>query len=163
MLRVEPRTYIYCAHRNVTLGVWVGQATLPSLQGVAEVSREMVRRHPEGHSSVLFILDKIAPPSAEVSDLISRAFNERSGLACVSVIVEGTGFWGSGMRGMLTNARRNAAGSSLLRLHNTVVEAVSWMLEPHLERTGVTLDAQQLLEAVRWIRERGANHALNAT
>ena len=163
VLRLEPRVYIYCAHRNVTLGVWVGQATLPSLQGVAEVSREMVRRHPEGHSSIIFILDKIPPPSAEVSEHISRAFNERSGLSCVSVIVEGTGFWGSGMRGMLTNARRNAAGSSLLRLHNTVEEAVSWMLEPHLERTGVTLDTKQFVDAVRWIRERGASHALDAT
>lgn len=163
VLRAEPRTYLYCAYRNVTLGVWVGQATLPSLQGVAEVSREMVRRHPEGHSSVVFILDKIPPPSAEVSELISRAFNERNGLSCVSVIVEGTGFWGAGMRGMLTNARRNAASRSLLRLHNSIEEAVAFLPEPHLQRTGVALDAKPLNEALRWIRQQGAAHALHAT
>ena len=162
LLHLEPGIHMYCAHRNVTLGVWAGQATLPALAGVAEVSREMVRRFPEGHSSVLFVLDKIPPPSAEVSHHISRAFNERSGLSCVSVIIEGTGFWGSGMRSMLTNARRNAAGSSLLRLHNTIEEAVSWLLEPHQLRTGVTLDAKQLVEAVRWVREQGAAHVLNA-
>ncbi len=163
LLRVEPRIYVYAALGNVTLGVWVGQATLPSLAGVAEVSREMVRLFPEGHSSVVTILDKIPAPSAEASQHISRAFNERGGLACVSVIVEGTGFWGAGMRSMLTNARRNAASRSLLRLNTGIEEAVGWLPEENLRRTGVSVDAKQLAVALRWIREQGAAHALSAS
>lgn len=164
LLRIEPQVFCYFALRNVTLAVWVGQATLPSLHVMGTVSREMVREHPEGHSSIVFILDKIPAPSEEASELISRAFNTRSGLVCVAVVVEGTGFWGSAMRSMMGNARR-AEGESraMLRLHTSIDEVVAWLPDEHLRRTKVQLDAEQLRSSLRWVREHGAAQALNAT
>jgi hypothetical protein len=164
LLRIEPQIYCYGLYRNVTLAVWVGQATLPALHAMGGISRDMVRRFPQGHSSIVFILDKIPAPSQEASDLIARAFNTRNGLACVSVIIEGTGFWGSGMRSMLSNARRSAAGesSALLRLNSSSDEAVAWLPDETLRRTGVRVEPSGLADALRWVRERGAAQALAA-
>jgi hypothetical protein len=164
LLRIEPQVYCYFALRNVTLAVWVGQASLPSLHAMGAISRDMVSRHPEGHSSVVFILDKIPAPSQEASDLIARAFNKSNGLRCVSVIVEGTGFWGSGMRSMMGNAHRAAApaSSAMLRLNNTVAETVAWLPEEHRRRTGIVLEPERLASALRWVREQGAKQALAA-
>jgi hypothetical protein len=164
LLRIEPQIFCYGLYRNVTLAVWVGQATLPALHAMGTISREMVRRFPQGHSSIVFILDKIPAPSLEASELIARAFKTRNGLACVSVIIEGTGFWGSGMRGMLTNARRSASAESraMLRLNASSDEAVAWLPEETLRRTGVRVEPAGLADALRWVRERGAAQALSA-
>jgi hypothetical protein len=165
VLRIEPRIYCYCAYRNVTVAVWVGQATVPALHEVGAISREMVRRYPDGHSSIVYILDKIPAPSPEASAAVAHTFAARNGLACVSVILEGTGFFGSGMRSMLSNARRNAEAEStaLLKLNTSVAEVLEWLPEEHLRRTGVQLDGRALADAMRWVREHGAQRASNAT
>jgi hypothetical protein len=164
LLRIEPRIYCYCAYRNVTIAVWVGQATVPALHEVSGISREMVRRYPNGHSSIVYIADKIPAPSPEASAAIARAFDTRNGLACVSVIIEGTGFFGSGMRGMLSNARRNSEESTaLLKVNTSIAEVVEWLPEEHLRRTGVRLDPAALASAMRWLRDQGAQQALTAT
>ena len=41
LLRVEPRIYCYSAWQNLTLAVWVGQATGASVRNLGEISREM--------------------------------------------------------------------------------------------------------------------------
>jgi hypothetical protein len=163
-LRIEPRIYHYSAWQNLTLAVWVGQATGPSVRNLGEISREMIRRHPEGHSSVVFILDKIPAPTPEAREVLDKVFHARNDLACVSVVIEGSGFWASGMRSLMGNTHRAAAGatSTMLRLNTEIDEVVEWMPVEHLRRTGVELDPIEFRRVLRQVREQGADAALNA-
>ena len=164
LLRVEPRIYCYSAWQNLTLAVWVGQATGASVRNLGEISREMIRRHPEGHSSVVFILDKIPAPTPEAREVLDKVFHARNDLACVSVVIEGSGFWASGMRSLMGNTHRAAAGatSTMLRLNTAIDEVVEWMPAEHARRTGVELDAEEFRRVLRDVREQGAARALNA-
>ena len=163
VLRIEPNIYCYCAFKNLTLAVWVGQATGASVRALGEVSREMVRRHPEGHSSVVFILDKIAAPEPEAREVLDKVFHSRNDLSCVSVVIEGSGFWASGMRSMMGNAHRAAAGvtSTMLRLNTSIDEVVEWLPPEHARRTGVELIAEDFKQVLSSVRERGAVQALS--
>ena len=163
-LRVEPRIYYYSAWQNLTLAVWVGQATGASVRSLAGISREMLRRHPEGHSSVVFILDKIPAPAPDAREVLDKVFHSRNDLACVSVVVDGSGFWASGMRSMMGNAHRAAAGatSTMLRLNTSIDEVVDWMPAEHARRTGVELEREAFTRALRQVREQGAAEALDA-
>lgn len=161
-LRVEPRIYYYSSWQNLTIAVWVGQATGASVRALGEISREMIRRHPEGHSSVVFILDKIPAPTPEAREILDKVFHSRNDLSCVSVVIEGSGFWASGMRSLMGNTHRASAGatSTALRLNTTIEEVVEWMPEAHLRRTGVEIDPVEFGKALRQVREQGAARAL---
>jgi hypothetical protein len=163
-LRIEPRIYYYSAWQNLTLAVWVGQATGPSVRSLGDISREMVRRHPEGHSSVVFILDKIPAPTPEAREILDKVFHSRNDLSCVSVVIEGSGFWASGMRSLMGNTHRASAGATttVLRLNTDIDDVVEWMPSEHLRRTGVELDPNEFRAALRHVREYGAKRALNA-
>lgn len=163
-LRVEPRIYYYSSWQNLTLAVWVGQATGPSVRSLGEISREMVRRHPEGHSSVVFILDKIPAPTPEAREVLDKVFHSRNDLACVSVVIEGSGFWASGMRSLMGNSHRASAGatSTVLRLNTAINEVIEWLPAEHLRRTGVELDPAEFSRVLWQVREQGAAQALNA-
>jgi hypothetical protein len=163
-LRIEPRIYYYSSWQNLTIAVWVGQATGPSVSTLGELSREMIRRHPEGHSSVVFILDKIPAPTPEAREILDKVFHARNDLSCVSVVIEGSGFWASGMRSLMGNTHRASAGatSTMLRLNTTIEEVVEWMPAAHARRTGVQIDPTEFGVALRQVREQGAAMALNA-
>jgi hypothetical protein len=163
-LRIEPRIYHYSSWQNLTLAVWVGQATGQSVRSLGEISREMVRRHPEGHSSVVFILDKIPAPTPEAREVLDKVFHSRNDLSCVSVVIEGSGFWASGMRSLMGNTHRAATGATatVLRLNTAIDEVVEWLPLEHLRRTGVELDPEEFRLVLRQVREHGAARALNA-
>lgn len=163
-LRIEPRIYYYSCWQNLTLAVWVGQATGHAARSLGEISREMIRRHPEGHSSVVFILDKIPAPTPEAREVLDKVFHARNDLSCVAVVIEGSGFWASGMRSLMGNTHRASAGatSTVLRLNTEIDEVVDWLPPEHLRRTGVELDPEEFRRVLRQARERGAAAALNA-
>ena len=74
--------------------------------------------------------------------MISQSFHSRNDLRCVAAVVEGTGFWGSAMRSMMGNAHLAAHSetSSVMRIHGSIDEVMSWLPAEHARRTGVVLD-----------------------
>lgn len=160
VLRTEPQIFCYSTFRNLTIAVWVGQATVSAVRSMGEISQRMVREHPEGHSSVVFILDKLPPPQPEARELLNRAFHARNDLACVAVVIEGTGFWASGMRSMIGNAHRAVATATAMHLNTTCEEVAEWLPPQHERRTGVALDPKELVQVLRSVRAHGAELAL---
>ena len=73
--RIEPHIYCYALYQNITVAVWVGSATVRSVLSLRGISQHMIDNYPQGHSSVVFILDKIPPPEPEARELASRAFH----------------------------------------------------------------------------------------
>jgi hypothetical protein len=161
-LLVEPGVYHYSAWQNINIGVWVGQATLRAAQGLLLIGKEMSRRYPGGHSSIVFVLDRLPAPTPEARELLGQLFKAGSELACTAVILEGSGFWASGLRSMIANMHRTAAGAVRLRVGTSVDEALDWFPAEHERCTGIMVDVAQLRMALLSAREHGAAAALKA-
>jgi hypothetical protein len=142
---VEVGRFRYSIWRNVSIGVWAGQANLEAVQRVALISHHMLKQHPEGHSSVVFVLPGAPAPTPEAQVAFSRVFDPRNtDLACTAIVVEGEGFWASGIRSSITRMRLGAPGTVKLRVHDTLAEVLEWFPIQHAKCTGVTLDRAQL-------------------
>ncbi|HEX6240632.1 MAG TPA: hypothetical protein VFZ61_07060 [Polyangiales bacterium] len=159
VLRVAPGIYQYSAWQNVNIGVWVGQATYEATAGLLEVGAEMRRRYPAGHSSIVFVLDKLPAPTPEARELFAQFLRAGSSLMCNAIVLEGEGFWASGLRAMIGNTHRGASGSVQLGVGTTIDEILAWFPEAHARCTGIAVKAAELravLQEHRRINELGA-------
>lgn len=157
-LRVEPGVYAYYAYKNVSVGIWVGQAVKSAVAGLVEMSQENAKQHPDGRSSVVFVLDELPAPTPEAQEEMKRVYASE-GLAITAIVLEGTGFWASGIRSMTNNVSRAAGSSMLLRISTSIEEVVGWLPAAHLERTGVALPAAEFHKALLAMRVLGAERA----
>jgi hypothetical protein len=158
IVSTEPGVYGYESWKNMTIGVWVGQATLQAVRGVHALSREMELQYPEGRSSIVFVADQVAAPTPEARQEMVAVY-ERPGLQCTAIILEGSGFWASGIRSMTSNLHRAAGSSMRLRVHTTIDEVIAWMPAEHQRCTGVALDCEELKRVVIEIRQRAGARA----
>lgn len=159
VLRVEPGIYQYSAWQNINVGVWVGQATLAATMGLIDVGMEMRRRYPSGHSSIVFILDKLPAPTPEAREMFGKFFRSGSSLMCNAVVLEGEGFWASGLRAMISNTHRGASGSTHVGVGTSIDEILTWFPEAHAKCTGImvkTLELKSVLQEIRRQGEAGA-------
>jgi hypothetical protein len=158
---LAPGVFHYCAWRNVSIGVWVGEATLSAIDSLSSFGASMGTFHPHGYSSVVFILDRVPAPTRDAQKSLEKLFNARTSLACVAVVLEGTGFWASGIRGMITNAHRGATGTVKLNVTTSIEGVLSWLPPEHGAATGVALDVELLRRALLVARDQSAQLALN--
>jgi hypothetical protein len=156
---VAPGVFHYNAWKNVSIGVWVGQATLKAVESIFPFGKNMMALYPDGHSSVVFILDKLPAPAPDARELLEQLFSSRSALACAAVILEGSGFWASGLRSMIANTHRVATGRVKLRVGTSIDEVLEWFPEEHARLTGIDLDRAELRSELMYSREHGAKEA----
>jgi hypothetical protein len=140
-------------YRNVSVGVWVAQATRAAMEASAAATQEMSAQFPSGHSNVNFIMDGIAAPTPDAQALMLKAMASRSDLACSLIILEGGGFWASGLRSLINNTHRDAGGSLRIRIESSLDPMLGWFCETHARHTGVVLDSGQLREALVQARQ----------
>jgi hypothetical protein len=159
-VHVVPGVFHYNSWKNVSIGVWVGQASVNALESLFRFGKNMIQLYPDGHSSVVFILDKLPAPPPEARDLLGQLFNPRSALACTAVVLEGSGFWASGLRSMIANTHRCATGSVKLRVGTSIDEVLEWFPAEHARTTGIDLDRDELRTELLYSREHGAKAAL---
>jgi hypothetical protein len=157
LLDVEEGRFRYNRCHNLTIGLWAGQATLDAVQRVALVSKRMREEHPEGHSSVVFVLDGAPAPTPEAQAAFAHVLDDRqTDLSCTAVVVEGQGFWASRIRSAITNARLAAAGTVKLRVHDHIDELLEWFPAEHRLRTGVDFNTAELKRVLENARQLGA-------
>lgn len=165
VLQTFPGVFGYSAWKNLSVGVWVGQATVPAVRCLLEMSEELVLRHPEGRSSVVFVLDQLPAPTPEAQLELARVYG-RPGLACMATVLEGSGFWASGIRSMTNNMKRGAPGSLVGRVNTTVDEVIAWLPSEHERQTGVRLSPEELRAVLATVRveaeARARAHAARA-
>jgi hypothetical protein len=157
-LVTQPGVCAYDGWINVSIGVWVGHATLPAVRRVLRMSSEQAQRYPQGRSSVIFVLDQVQAPTPEAQEELKK-FYGNDGFACFAIVLEGTGFWASGIRGMAANAQRTASSGVVQRVSTTIDEVVGWLPAQHLARTGVTLPLDEFRRNLLTARESCARRA----
>jgi hypothetical protein len=158
-LSVERGRCHFSAYRNISISVWVGQATVPAVHAAQRAAKEMAARFPNRHSAVSFVLDGLPGPVPEALPLLAKVMGQRGALACVATVLEGSGFWASGLRGMLNNSHREGGGGVLLKIGTTIEDVADWLSEHHYDETGVALTPAQLREALTHARAFGERAA----
>lgn len=154
-MRVELGHFALSAYRNISIAVWVGQATRPAVEALIETQKKLIALHPNGHSAVSFILDGLPAPTPDAQAIVTRVFEARSQIACLAIILEGSGFWASGLRSMLNNAHRQAGGPVALKVATSLEGIVTWFSEEHKKGTGVELLPMPLLSVLANARQEG--------
>src|SRR4051812_18058419 len=92
--------------RNIMIVVWSARATAPSVEKLDFATRRLAGAHPSGVSVIHMIADTAGIPSPEARNAFLKIMNEQAKtIACVAVVVGGTGFWASAMRSFITGLR----------------------------------------------------------
>ena len=72
-----------------------------------------------------------------------------AGIACVAVIIDGSGFWASALRGFITGLQVLAPGTLDLHAHASIDQVLAWLPTEHHKRTGVQLDVKPIALLLR--------------
>ena len=153
----EPDRCALFAHRNLTVGVWLGQADLAAAQATERAARIMEARHPAGRSYVAFILDGLPAPTPDATDLFTKLMGQHDSLACIAYVMEGSGFWASGLRGMINNAYRESGAEGRLRIGTCVEEIADWLSQSHEKATSVAIPAEELRAVLLQARQQATS------
>jgi hypothetical protein len=150
----EPN-YLLSTWGNVAITAWGTQGTAPLVARHAQCLAELARRYPEGFSS-LHLIGKQAPlPTPEARAKLSEILEQyHATLACVGVVLEGSGFWASAIRSFILGLRLLGPRRVDLEVRSRIVDIAGWLPLPHRERTGRAIDARELENVLTQVRAR---------
>lgn len=136
---------------NITLIVWQAQPTERAVERLQAVTDKRRKQFPHGISVIHVVKGNIALPEQGTREAFVRLMKSSNGvLACVAVVVGGSGFWASAARSLVTGLRVLARGEFEMRLHGEISEVVKWLPEKHAARTGVQVEPAQLSQALQF-------------
>ncbi|HVW25426.1 MAG TPA: hypothetical protein VHC69_08645 [Polyangiaceae bacterium] len=143
--------------RNLQIASWTAQGTIALVELLAEHSTRFHRRHPEGVSVVHVISKGPALPDAPTRERLKTLLEGNTKtLACVAIILDGRGFWASAVRSFLVGLRLVSPRTFVMQVFSTPEEVAAWLPEQHLQRTGVRIDAPDLLQAIEAVRTQSS-------
>lgn len=152
LLDNEPGVVSLYAAENITLIVWHDQPNERAVDRLHRVTERRRKQYPNGISTIHLVKGNLTLPDQPTRDAFVRLMkSSNSALACVAVVVGGSGFWASAARSLITGLRVLARGSFDMRLHGDTTEVTKWLPEKHAARTGVHVDAAQLSEALQFV------------
>ena len=145
--------YLFTAHENVLIASWTAQGTGPLIAALAESLNAFAARHPEGISNIHIIAAGLPLANTEAREALATLMKTHDGrLACAGTVLDGTGFWASATRGVIMSLQLLAPSSFAMRTCASDAELVGWIIKPHAQRTGLTLDPQALERAMAQAR-----------
>ncbi|HKU42512.1 MAG TPA: hypothetical protein VJR89_30350 [Polyangiales bacterium] len=138
--------------KNLGICSWTGGAVGPAVDTVAS-AMDKLHATAARTSWVHLIQDGLPLPDSAARSGFIRIMKERTTeLACVAIVVGGTGFWASAMRNAVIGLRVFAPRSFDFRLHGTHEEVVRWLPEAHREKTGVQISPESLARLLSQVR-----------
>jgi hypothetical protein len=153
---LEPGRFRFSLWRNVSVTIWTAQATFEAGERVLRVSRQLSREFPQGRSQVMIIAPGAPAPDQATSELLTEIYNPQlSRIVCIAAVLEGSGFWASGIRSRMTNMRIAGGSAMMMRTHDRVEEVSSWLPSEHEQRTGVKIDPEELTAMLVALRALG--------
>jgi hypothetical protein len=156
VLETEPGAFLFGAWRNIFVGVWESQATIPAVERMVRATNALSDFTPTGRSTIHIVSNGAALPTADVRAHFVDALKKNAGqLACVAVVVGGTGFWTSALRSFVTGLRWLAPRSFDFRMSSTIEDVAQWLPAEHGKRTGVEIDPRRLVQVIEgWAAPR---------
>lgn len=161
---------IFCAYRyqNVAITFWFGPATMESLVVFERGANDNAQLHPQGFSLInIMVPGGRSLPSAEVRAKFAQIAAEHAQrTAAVAVLIPGTGFWASAMRGMITALSMMSPRDYELQTFGNFPQMIEWLVPVHARRTSVAIEPRELLRALQTAEARAletrASHDVGA-
>ena len=126
--------------KNVLVSVWEAQGTIVAIDRMLEAATAMPRIAAK-RSDIYIIAEGARLPEAGVRDHFVEVIQSHSiDLACVAVVVEGSGFWASALRSFVTGLHWLAPRSFDFRLHGSINEMITRLPPIHERLSGIHLD-----------------------
>jgi hypothetical protein len=143
---------------NVVVVSWRGPMDGAAIAQLGQVAHDLKERAgPVRHSYIHLMTERVQLPDASARNEIGKllpSLTEHVGV--VVVVLDGSGFWVSALRGFLTGVRVLAPRNFDIRAEAALDNVLSWFPAEHLKRTGVNISREQLdqlvLEAKSWQR-----------
>lgn len=155
---------VYSAYRwkNVAVTFWFDAATMESLRSFERGASETCALHPEGLSLVMIMVPGgRSMPSAEVRAKFGQiSAMHAQFIAAAAVLIPGTGFWPSAIRGLVTAISLLAPPKYDFEVFDSLSDVASWLTPIHAARTGVELDHQVLLRVMQAAQSHAASAAV---
>jgi len=131
-------------HAAVT--VWLGKLHRAAAVSFARVTSEALdMMHGERGSSVQMIDERVQLPDVDTRDVLVKIMRDSAPrTACVSIVIDGGGFWASAVRGFVTSLGVLAPRTFDIHAHASIAQVLDWLPVEHHKRTGVSLDPAQL-------------------
>jgi hypothetical protein len=138
----QPGAWSFGVWQNFVIGVWSAKATAEAVGSLGNTARSLK----EKYTSLHIIKSGAALPTADGRAALVELLKERTGkLACITVVLLGSGFWASAVQSMITGLHMVApSGSTKLRICDTIEDAVAWLAKEHGTLTGVDVNASDL-------------------
>jgi hypothetical protein len=142
----EPGRFHIASWRNVLMVRWESAADGSAVERLAKVSKDLAAANLQSRrSNIHVIVDGAGLPSPKAREGFIELMKEHGDrLACVAIVVGGTGFLASAMRSLLTGMRLMSPRSFNYRLDGSIDAVMKWLPAAHLARTGEDLDAPNL-------------------
>jgi hypothetical protein len=141
------------------VSVWESKGTIAAVDRMLLACAAMPRIA-EKRSDIHVIAQGAQLPEAEVRDHFIEAMRRHeSALACVAVVVEGTGFGASAMRSFVTGLHWLAPRSFHFGLHSSVAEVAARLPAVHERLSGVHLEPLRFRHLLdEWVTLRHQPH-----
>ena len=141
---------------NVVAVSWRGPMNDAAVEQLGRVAIDLKESAgPVRHSYVHLMTERVQLPDANTRNEIAKilpALTEH--VSVVVVLLEGSGFWSSALRGFLTGVRVLAPRNFDIRAESSITNVLSWFPAEHEKRSGVAFSREQLeyllLEAKSW-------------
>ena len=142
----EPGSFYIASWKNVLMVRWESAADSAAVERLAKVSTALAAADPQSRRSNVHIITETGglPTPTARAGFIELMKEHADRLACVAIVVGGTGFLASALRSALTGMRLLAPRSFNYRLHGSVDEVLTWLPAEHHTRTGEELDSRRL-------------------
>lgn len=130
---------------RVAIVAWIGRLETDSAEQYARFYHEFIARLGGGRASFVHLCtERVALPSSGARATLTKLSENGDPLACVSVVIEGSGFWASAVRGFLTGMRLLGPGSLRIHEHSTIADVIAWLPAEHEKLTGERIDSGEL-------------------
>lgn len=146
--------------RNVVVIGWYGNPSAAASDRLTEMTAELLERMAptEKLSYVHLVTRKLTLPDAATrASLLDSSHRFATRTALSGVVVSGGGFWASAVRGFVTGIAVLAPRSLDLRVFGSVQQLLPWFTTEHTKRTGVRVDADELLNVLEQAEANCAN------
>lgn len=142
VMDAKPGAWSFGVWKNFVIGVWSARGTAEAVGSLANTGRSLKSKY----TSVQIIKNGAGLPTPEGRAALVELLKERTGrLACVMVVLLGSGFWASALQSMITGLHMVApSGSMKLRICETIEDAAAWLAKEHGPLTGVDVNPSEL-------------------
>ncbi len=142
--------------RNVAIQIWGSETTVARLDQCSDCHRRVLLRHPGKLVTFAIIMPGVPPRLGDGERKRIRQMSEeqRSSTVAAVQVVEGSGFWASAVRAVLTGLGMFSVTRN--KVFDGVADAVAWVMAT----TFVDAPAKEFLAAVYDARQRFTNAAV---